>query len=170
MEEILHHLGWCWNPTNNGINYQPQLVRFRRISEPSTGPMEVLMHSFLRDRCWGFVCWEAVFSTTFAALFGLHWVSMNGEYCIHILTITYLYIMCTFLNIILYAVNNMLYLMCMRGHSQSKTCTSEHENQTARLQSSDQFVCAYPLWPPMDHRYTLVCVPPPHNQCHPDST
>ena len=26
MAEILHHLGWCWNPKNNGINYQPQLV------------------------------------------------------------------------------------------------------------------------------------------------
>ncbi len=26
MAEILHHLGWCWNPINNGINYQPQLV------------------------------------------------------------------------------------------------------------------------------------------------
>ena len=24
--EILHHLGWCLNPINNGINYQPQLV------------------------------------------------------------------------------------------------------------------------------------------------
>ncbi len=21
-----HHLGWCWKPINNGINYQPQLV------------------------------------------------------------------------------------------------------------------------------------------------
>ena len=21
-----NHLGWCWNPINNGINYQPQLV------------------------------------------------------------------------------------------------------------------------------------------------
>ena len=26
MAEILHHLGWCWNPINNGKNYQPQLV------------------------------------------------------------------------------------------------------------------------------------------------
>ena len=26
--EILNnHLGWCWNPINNGINYQPQLVQ-----------------------------------------------------------------------------------------------------------------------------------------------
>ena len=32
MAEILHHLG-CMKPVvNNGINYQPQLVRFRRIS------------------------------------------------------------------------------------------------------------------------------------------
>ena len=21
-----NHLGWCWNPVNNGMNYQPQLV------------------------------------------------------------------------------------------------------------------------------------------------
>ena len=27
MEEILHHMGWCWNPVNNGINYLPQLVQ-----------------------------------------------------------------------------------------------------------------------------------------------
>ncbi len=27
MAEILHHLGWCWNPINNGKNYQPQLVQ-----------------------------------------------------------------------------------------------------------------------------------------------
>ncbi len=27
MAETLHHLGWCWNPINNGINYQPQLVQ-----------------------------------------------------------------------------------------------------------------------------------------------
>ena len=26
MAEILHHLGWCWNPINNGKNYQPQLL------------------------------------------------------------------------------------------------------------------------------------------------
>ena len=27
MAEIPNnHLGWCWNPINNGINYQPQLV------------------------------------------------------------------------------------------------------------------------------------------------
>ena len=26
MAEILHHLGWCWNPRNNGINYTPKLV------------------------------------------------------------------------------------------------------------------------------------------------
>ena len=32
MAEILHHLG-CMKPVvNNGINYQPQLERFRRIS------------------------------------------------------------------------------------------------------------------------------------------
>ncbi len=32
-----HHLGWCWNPIKLwDIHYQPQLVRFRRISEPST--------------------------------------------------------------------------------------------------------------------------------------
>ena len=24
MAEILHHLGWCWNPIKNGVNYQPQ--------------------------------------------------------------------------------------------------------------------------------------------------
>ncbi len=24
---IPNHLGWCWNPINNGINYQPQLVQ-----------------------------------------------------------------------------------------------------------------------------------------------
>ena len=29
MAEICreNHLGWCWNPINNGINYQPQLVQ-----------------------------------------------------------------------------------------------------------------------------------------------
>ena len=26
MAEIPNNLGWCWNPVNNGINYQPQLV------------------------------------------------------------------------------------------------------------------------------------------------
>ena len=23
---LANHLGWCWNPINNGINYQPKLV------------------------------------------------------------------------------------------------------------------------------------------------
>ena len=37
MEEIPNnHLGRIKNPFNSGINYQPQLVNSRRISEPST--------------------------------------------------------------------------------------------------------------------------------------
>ena len=36
MAEILHHLGWCWNPINNGINYQPQLVFSPDFRVPST--------------------------------------------------------------------------------------------------------------------------------------
>ena len=32
MENILHHLGCFWNPVNNAIKYQTQLVG--RISEP----------------------------------------------------------------------------------------------------------------------------------------
>ena len=34
MEEILHHLGWCYNPVNNGISTIS--TGDRRISEPST--------------------------------------------------------------------------------------------------------------------------------------
>ena len=36
MAEILHHLGWCWNPINHGINFQPQLVSLPDFRDPST--------------------------------------------------------------------------------------------------------------------------------------
>ncbi len=36
MAEILHHLGWCWNPINNGINYLSTGAGF----QPSTVPFE----------------------------------------------------------------------------------------------------------------------------------
>ena len=58
MAEILHHLGWCQNLVNDGINYQPQLVsRISSINSsfgrqfPSTDPSLPKSSKYLLKRC-----------------------------------------------------------------------------------------------------------------------
>ncbi len=56
---IPNHLGWCWNPINNGKNYQPQLVsrisainssRFKEVFQEKGGMMFMEVWRYLHQK------------------------------------------------------------------------------------------------------------------------